>query len=103
MFRQRGTAALNSQYCAGAALAEVVEGADADQRFHLLIERLDAQEEIGQRSESPAGAFAQDGFLGATGEALDLQERHADGLLAGRAVPSAPQAPARWGQCALPL
>ena len=49
----------------GAALAEVVEGADADQRFHLLGERLDAQEEIGQRGEWAAVALAQDGFAGA--------------------------------------
>ena len=59
----------------GAALAEVVEGADADQRFHLLGQRLDAQEEIGQRSEWAAGALAQDGFAGAVGEAFDLQDR----------------------------
>ena len=35
----------------GAALAEVVEGAHANQRLHFLVERLDAQEEIGWRGK----------------------------------------------------
>ncbi len=59
-------------------LAEGVESADADEGFHFFGERLDAEEEIGERSKGAASAFAEDGVGGAASEAFKLEERDAD-------------------------
>jgi len=63
---------------AGASFAEIVEGADADESFHFLGQRLDAQDEIGEGGEGAVSALAQDGVFSAGGEALDQEDGNAD-------------------------
>src|SRR5205809_192911 len=63
----------------GARFPELVEGADADEGFHLFWKRLNAQEEIGKRRKYRALALAEDGFFGTDGQALYLQDGNTDG------------------------
>src|SRR6266436_4777294 len=62
----------------GARFPELVERADADERFHLFGERLNAQEEIGKRRKYGALAFAEYGFFGADGHAFDIEKWNSD-------------------------
>src|SRR6266404_4123955 len=62
----------------GARFPELVEGADADEGFHLFWKRLNTQEEIGKRREYGALALAEDGFFGPDGQALDVEKWDSD-------------------------
>src|SRR5581483_7132722 len=62
----------------GAALAEAVECADADERFHFFSQRLDPQAKIGQRRKWTARAFAHNRVFSTVGEAFDQQDWNTD-------------------------
>ena len=64
-----------------ARFAKNIKRANADEGIHFLRQRLDAQEKIGERRKRSVRPFAQDGFFGAQGQAFDLQDRDANGVM----------------------
>ena len=63
-----------------ARFAEFVECAGADESFHFLVERMNAEEKVMERRKGSAGAFVEDAFFGAQGEALEVEEGNTDGI-----------------------
>ncbi len=62
----------------GPGLAKVIESPDANEGFHLLRQRLNAETEIRQRRKFTLLALAQNGLPGALGQSFHEQNRNAN-------------------------